>query len=162
MIKRTRHPAVTVAALLMGAVPACGAASLADHHGAIHVARHEVRISRDGAPDARVLASGGLLIGRKPLASGAAQHNLCRRYYQAAVAVVSAGEATGRAGGHLAQKVIGSLFSALWHDDSRIVDRTAHTQAQHLQGRVDTLCTRLSSLKAVQDRLAVLQPAFAP
>lgn len=150
------------AALLTGALAVGHAAELASSRGAIDLRHHEVRISVRGEPDADIRRDGDLVIGGHPIALSAPQRLLTLRYYRDAHSLASAGMTVGKAGGWLAFKVIGSMFSALWHDDSAIIDHTAHTQAARLKARVEALCTQVSALKSTQDQLAAAQPAFAP
>ncbi len=150
------------ATLLAGALAAGHASELADRRGAIDLRHHEVRISVRGEPHADIRRNGDLVIGGHPIALSAPQRLLTLRYYRDAHGLANAGITVGKAGGWLAFKVIGSMFSALWHDDSAIIDHTAHTQAARLKGRVEALCTQMSALESTQDQLAAAQPAFAP
>lgn len=149
-------------AVALGALAPGYAAEMNISHGSIELRPHAVLLHAHGKPDARILSDGDLLIDGKAVALTAAGRALTQRYYADAHGVAAAGEAVGKAGGWLALKIVGSLFSALWHGDSAIVDRTAHSQQARLQGRVDDLCGQLSALKTVQDRLAAAQPVFTP
>ena len=157
-----------IAACTLGAVallcgPAVSHASEPDSgRGSIELRHHAVRISSRAKPSANILRNGNLLIGANLVALTPAQRILTLRYYLDARAVAAAGKAVAKAGGWMGLKVIGSLFSALWHDNSAIVDRTAHSQQARLEARLRNLCARMSALRTVQDRLAAAQPAFAP
>ncbi len=131
-------------------------------HGSIELRHHAVRICARGEPRADILRNGNLLIGGNPVALTPAQRILTLRYYLDAHTVAAAGAAVGKAGGGMGLKVIGSLFSALWHDNSAIVDHTTRSQQRRLEARLKDLCARMSALRAVQDRLAAAQSAFAP
>lgn len=150
------------AVLLTGAIAIDHASELPSGRGAIDLRHHEVRISVRDAPQADIRRNGDLVIGGHPITLSAPQRLLTLRYYRDARSLASAGMTVGKAGGWLALKVIGSMFSALWRDDSAIIDHTAHTQAERLKKRVEALCTQVSALKSTQDRLASVQPAFAP
>ncbi len=151
------------AAILLTAGPVVGHASELDNgHGSITVRHAAVRIRGRSGPGAVIRSSGALLIGGRPVPLTAAQRILTLRYYADVLDVAAAGKATGKAGGWMALKVIGSLFSALWHDDSAIVDRTAHAQQVRLQARLERLCRRMSALQTTQNQLADAQAAFAP
>ncbi len=154
--------ALGAAAVLTGAIVVGHASELASSRGAIDLRHHEVRISVRGEPHADIRRNGDLVIGGHPITLSAPQRLLTLRYYREAHSLASAGMTVGKAGGWLALKVVGSMFSALWHDDSAIIDHTAHTQAERLKKRVEALCTQVSALKSSQDQLASAQPAFAP
>lgn len=150
------------AAALMGGLTVGHALDLTFGRGSIDLRHHEVRIFARGRPSADILRNGDLVIGGHAVALGEAQRALTLSYYHDVHMLAASGEAVGKAGGWMALKVIGSLFSALWHGNSAIVNRTAHSQRMHLQTKLNDLCARMSALRAVQDRLAAAQPAFAP
>ncbi len=154
---------ITIAGMLAaGLLAACTQHAQMSAHGSLRVVDNEVRITVPGAPTAYVQSGGGVAIGSRTLALTAAEQTLAQQYYQYASGLGSAGKATGEAGGRMGIAVIGSLFSALWHDDSSIIDRTAHQGAASIKTHVQGLCAQLSGLRSTQDALASALPAFAP
>lgn len=158
-----RVPVWIAAAVTLGTLAGC-TARVADvsGHGSLTIAANEVRISVPDAPKAYVQSGGGLVIGGRTVVLTPAEQTLARRYYRYALGITTAGKATGVAGGRLGIAIIGSLFSALWHDDSSIIDRTAHAGAANVKTHVRALCTQLAKFEAAQNALAAAQPAFAP
>ncbi len=154
--------ACALSATILGGLALSHASELDSSRGSIELRHHVVRITARGKPDAEILRDGDLVIDGDPVALTAAQRALTVRYYLDAHTLAASGEAVGKAGGWLALKVVGSLFSALWHDNSAIVDRTAHSQQMRLKAHLKDLCARMSEVRTVQDRLAAAQPAFAP
>ncbi len=148
--------------LAVGLLAACTRHAQMNAHGSLSVAGNEVRITVPGAPTAYVQSGGGVAIGSSTLALTPAEQILAQRYYQYASGLGAAGKSTGEAGGRMGIAVIGSLFSALWHDDSSIIDRTAHHGAASIKTHVQSLCAQLSGLRTTQDALASALPAFAP
>lgn len=138
------------------------ASMLYNSRGSIELRHDAVRIFARGAPHADIRRNGELLIGGNAVALTPAERVLTLHYYADAHAVAASGEAVGKTGGWLALKVIGSLFSALWHDNSAIVNHTAHSQHARLETRLQALCSQLNNLWVVQERLAAAQPAFSP
>ena len=130
--------------------------------GTLTIAANEVRISVPGAPQAYVQSGGGLVIGQRTVTLTPAQQKLAQRYYRYALGITAAGQATGEAGGHLGIAIVGSLFSALWHDNSAIINRTAHAGAAKVRANVQTLCAQMAGLETVQNMLAASQPSFTP
>ena len=154
---------ITIAGLLaVGLLAACTQHAQMNTHGSLRVVNNEVRITVRGAPDAYVQSGGGLAIGSRTLTLTPAEQTLAQRYYQDASGLGAAGKATGEAGGRMGIAIIGSLFSALWHDDSSIIDRTAHRGAASIKANVQSLCAELSGLRTTQDALASALPAFTP
>lgn len=149
-------------ALAIGLLAACTQHAQKDSHGALSVASNEVRITVPGAPTAYVQSGGGVVIGSSTLSLTAAEQTLAQRYYQYASGLGAAGNATGETGGRMGIAIIGSFFSALWHDDSSIIDRTAHQGAASIKTHIQGLCAQLSGLRTTQDALAAALAAFAP
>ncbi len=161
MKRRLLVQILVAGALALGAVAACTPHITSNGHGRLAIAGHEVRITVPGAPEAYVQSGGGLVIGERTLPLTPAEQTRARLYYQYARGIVAAGEATGEAGSKLGVAVVGSLFSALWHDNSAIVNRTAHAGAAKVQEHVQALCTQLAGLESEQNALAAALPAFA-
>lgn len=162
-MKRHSSARITMVGMLaIGLLAACTQHAQLSAHGSLRVVDNEVRITVPGAPDAYVQSGGGLAIGSSTLALTPAEQTLAQRYYQDASGLGAAGKATGEAGGRMGIAIIGSLFSALWHDDSSIIDRTAHRGAAGIKSDVQGLCEQLSGLRSTQDALASALPAFAP
>ncbi len=161
-MKRRLPVGILVAgALALGALAACTSHLNGSGHGTLAIAGHEVRITVPGAPKAYVQSGGGLVIGGRMVPLTPAEQTHARLYYQYARGIVAAGEATGEAGGKLGAAVVGSLFSALWHDNSAIVNRTAQAGAAKVRAHVQTLCAQLAGLETEQNALAAALPAFA-
>jgi hypothetical protein len=150
------------AALPLMTLAACGHTDETVGRGSLSIASGAVHISVRGAPKATIKSDGGLLIGRRIVPLNPAEQALARHYYQDALAIGAAGKATGEAGGKLGISVVGSLFSAMWHDNSAIIKRTAKQGAAGVAADVRTLCAHLAGLEAAQNTLAADQPAFAP
>ena len=158
-----RKPFVALcAALPLTALAACGHGGQTVGRGSLSIASDAVHISARGAPKATITSDGDLLIGRRAVEISPAEQALARHYYQDALDIGAASKATGEAGGKLGISVVGSLFSAIWHDNSAIIKRTAKHGAAGVAADVRTLCARLAGLEAVQNTLAADQPGFAP
>ncbi len=150
------------AALPLLALAACGHTDETAGRGSLSIASDAVHLSVRGAPKATIKSDGGFLIGQRTVPLSPAEQALARHYYQDALDIGAAGKATGEAGGKLGVSVFGSLFSAIWHDNSAIIKRSAKQGAAGVAADVRTLCARLAGLEAVQNTLAADQPAFAP
>ena len=148
--------------LTLALLSACSRQAPLDGSGSILVTDHAVRISVSGAPTASVQSSGDIAIGSHPVPLTAPQQALAQHYYQDAVRLEAAGESTGKAGGRAVVSMLGSLGSALWHDDASTVNRAAHQDAANIKARVSALCGRMSALRGAQNALIAVLPAFAP
>lgn len=162
LIMKRRPFALLWAALPLMALASCGHIDQSPGHGSISIASNAVRICVRGAPRATIERDGSLLIGRRTVALSPVEQTLARRYYQDVLHISAAGEATGEAGGKLGVSVVGSLFSALWHDNSSIIRRTAKHGAARVTADARALCAQLARLETLQNTLASDQPAFAP
>ena len=154
---------ITLIGLLTLGLSACGSGASINMDGQT-IDMHAERISiRDHAGDtAEIDANGALRIAGETVSLTPAQRVLTTRYFTQAQIAMFDGEQTGWAGAHMAGSVIGSLFSALFHDDSRIIGDTAHVQATNLDRHVDRLCAEIGAIRATQDQLVARLPAFAP
>ncbi|THD12171.1 hypothetical protein B1806_01070 [Metallibacterium scheffleri] len=149
--------------LLTLGLSACGGDARINLDGqTIHVHADRVSIRDRGGDMAEIEANGALRIAGESVALTSAQRMLTTRYFTQAQVIVFDGKQTGWAGAHMAGSVVGSLFSALFHDDSRIINDTAHAQAARLDGQVDRLCGAIGAIRATQDQLVARLPAFAP
>ena len=154
---------IAVIGLLTLGLSACGGgASISMDGQTIHM--HADRISiRDRSGDtAEIKANGALLIAGKPVLLTPAQRVLTTRYFTQAQIALFDGVRTGIAGARMAGSVIGSLIPALFHDDSRIINDTAHAQTANLDRHVDRLCSEMRAIRSTQSQLVARLPAFAP
>ena len=149
-------------ALPLVALAACSHTDEVVGHGSLSITSDAVNISVSGAPKATIDSNGTLRIGQRTVPLSAADQTLARDYYQDVLRISTAGKATGKAGGKLGVSVVGSLFSALWHDNSSIIKRTAKQGAARVTADIRTLCAHLADLETAQNTLAADQPAFAP
>lgn len=157
-----RLPVLLTAVLTLAALASCGYTNDNASHGSLSIRGNAVHISVRDAPPASIQSDGNLLIGGRAVTQNAAERALARRYYQDVLGVTAAGRASGEAGAKLGGEVLGSIFSALWNDDSSIIKRTANSGAAGLKAHVEALCARLQALDAAQNALAARQPAFMP
>ena len=156
--------------LLLGGLAACGKPQVSqvlftDDDGVrsgLQIADGAVLVRNGKQPPARVMRDGALQIGTKPVAMDAAQRALAAQYYAQTRAIERAGESVGEQGGELAARVVGSLFTALFEGNSKVIKHTADAQSHHLAQQLDVLCRQMSALRDTQDALARAQPAFAP
>jgi hypothetical protein len=150
-------------ALLTLGLSACGGGARISMNGqTIRVHADHIWIRDRGGDTAEIKANGALRIAGKPMALTPAQRVLTTRLFTQVQIAMYDGKQTGWAGAHLAGSVIGSLFSALFHDDSRIINHTAHAQTANLDRHVDRLCTAIGAIRTTQDQLVAQLPAFAP
>ncbi|MHB8384862.1 YggN family protein [Metallibacterium sp.] len=149
--------------LLTLALSACGGGASINMHGqTIHMHGDRISIRDRGGDTAEIAANGDLRIAGKPVLLTPAQRVLTTRYFTQAQIAMFYGKQTGLAGAHMAGSIVGSLFSALFHDDSRIINDTAHAQTVNLDRHVDRLCAEIGTIRATQDQLVARLPAFAP
>lgn len=154
-------PVVLCAVVPLVALASCVRVNGGSGVGSLSLAANNVRISVRGTPDATIESDGRLMIRGQAVPLSAPEQTLAREYYRRARDVINASKATGEAGGRMGLRIIGSLFSALWHDNSAIIDHTAHAQAANVKTHLGALCAQLKALEAAQDELAAEQPAFA-
>ena len=149
--------------LLTLGLSACGGGASINMDGqTIHMHADRISIRDRGGDTAEIEANGALRIAGRAVALTPAQRVLTTRYFTQAQVALFDGVRTGIAGAHMAGSVIGSLFSALFHDDSRIINHTAHAQTVKLDRHVDRLCAEIGAIRGTQDQLVARLPAFAP
>ena len=154
---------IAVIALLTLGLGACDSGTSISMEGQsidLHASHILIRTRSDDT--AEILRNGDLRIAGKPVDLTPAQRVLTTRYFTQAQIALFDGKQTGRAGAHMAGSVIGSLFSALFHDNSRIINHTAHAQTVNLDRHVDRLCAEIGAIRSTQDQLVARLPAFAP
>jgi hypothetical protein len=153
------------AALLPALAALCGCTnhiSTSNRRGTFAIKGTAVRITVPGESNAYVHASGRLIIARRAVALTPSEQTLAQQYYQHARGISAAGVAAGEAGGQLGVDVVGSLFSALWQDNSSVIERTAHQGSAKVRSDVRALCEQMAQLAAAQNALAAAVVAFAP
>ena len=161
-----RRIALLIGALLLPTLAALSGCtehiSTSSRHGTFAIEGTAVRISAPGVADAYVYASGRLVIARHTVALSSAEQTVAQQYYLHALGISAAGVAAGQAGGRLGVDVVGSLFSALWQDNSSVIKRTAHRGSAKVRADVRSLCAQMAQLAAAQNALAADVAAFAP
>ena len=163
MYLQRRVARFTLIGLLTLGLSACGGGASINMDGqTIHMHADRISIRDRGGDTAEIEANGALRIAGKPVDLTPAQRVLTTRYFTQAQIALFDGKQTGWAGAHMAGSVIGSLFSALFHDDSRIINHTAHAQTVKLDRHVDRLCAEIGAIRGTQDQLVARLPAFAP
>ena len=130
--------------------------------GTLAIQDNAVRIRVPGKPSAYVHADGELVIAGHTVTLTPADRALAQQYYEHALGISTAGEATGQAGGQLGVQIVGSLFAALWQDNSAVIDRTAHRGSARVSADVRSLCSQMAGLVSTQKALVAAVPAFAP
>ena len=154
---------IAVIALLALGLGACGSgASIRMEGASIDLHARHISISTRSGGTAQILRNGDLRIAGRPVVLTPAQHVLTTRYFTQTQIALFDGVRTGIAGARMADSVIGALIPALLHDDSRIIDDTAHAQTVKLDRHVDRLCAEIGAIRATQDQLVARLPAFAP
>ena len=149
--------------LLTLGLSACGSGARINMDGQIiHMHADRISIRTRSGGTAEIKGNGDLSIAGKPVLLTPAQRMLTTRYFTQAQIAMFDGKQTGLAGAHMAGSVIGSLFSALFHDDSHIINDTAHAQTANLDRHVDRLCAEIGAIRTTQDQLVAQLPAFAP
>ena len=154
---------ITLVGLLTLGLAACGSGSGISVDGQridVHAGRVSIRTRSGGT--AQILRNGDLRIAGRPVVLTPAQHVLTTRYFTQTQIALFDGVRTGIAGARMAGSVIGALIPALLHDDSRIIDDTAHAQTVKLDRHVDRLCAEIGAIRSTQDQLVARLPAFAP
>ncbi|EQD63773.1 conserved hypothetical protein, secreted [mine drainage metagenome] len=154
---------IVLIGLLTLGLSACGGDASINMDGqTIRMHADRVSIRDRGGDTAEIEANGALRIAGKPVPLTPAQRVLTTRYFAQSQVALFDGKQTGWAGAHMAGSIVGSLFSALFHDDSRIINHTAHAQTANLDRHVDRLCSAIGAIRATQDQLVARLPAFAP
>ncbi len=162
MGKTSRWAGAVVLTVLAAGLVACGVDSVDIDGRTLQIHHDAVVIHARRGPGARIRRDGSLLVGDKVVALTAAQRVLSRRYYAEVEDIRRQGIVMGEAGAAMATGVVGSLFSALFHDDAHIINRTADAQSGRIQADAAALCRQMDALKTTQDALAAAQPAFVP
>ncbi len=154
---------IAVIALLTLGLGACDSGTSISMEGQsidLHASHILIRIRSDDT--AEILRNGDLRIAGRAVALTPAQRVLTTRYFTQAQVALFDGVRTGIAGARMAGSVIGALIPALFHDDSRIINDTAHAQTVTLDRHVDRLCAEIGAIRSTQDQLVARLPAFAP
>ena len=165
MYLQRRIARIAVIALLTLGLGACGSGtSISISMGGQSIDLHasHILIRTRSGDTAEILRNGDLRIAGRAVALTPAQRVLTTRYFTQAQVALFDGVRTGIAGARMAGSVIGALIPALFHDDSRIINDTAHAQTVNLDRHVDRLCAEIGAIRSTQDQLVARLPAFAP
>ena len=163
MYLQRRVARIAVIALLTLGLSACGSGARINMDGQIiHMHADRISIRDRGGGTAEIKGNGDLSIAGKPVLLTPAQRVLTTRYFTQAQVALFDGVRTGIAGARMAGSVIGALIPALFHNDSRIINDTAHAQTVNLDRHVDRLCAEIGAICTTQDQLVAQLPAFAP
>ena len=133
MGKTSRWAGAALLTLLLAGLAACGGGSVDIDGRTLQIHDDAVVIHARRGPGARIRRNGGLLVGDKVVALTSAQRVLSRRYYAEVEDIRRQGIVMGEAGAVMATGVVGSLFSALFHDDAHIINNTADAQSGRIQ-----------------------------
>ena len=163
MYLQRRVARIAVIALLTLGLGACGSGTSISMGGqSIDLHASHILIRTRSGDTAEILRDGDLRIAGRAVTLTPAQRALTTRYFTQAQVALFDGVRTGIAGARMAGSVIGSLFSALFHDNSRIINHTAHAQTVTLDRHVARLCAEIGAIRSTQDQLVARLPAFAP
>ncbi|MHC1479896.1 YggN family protein [Frateuria aurantia] len=125
---------------------------------------HGLRLRAAGRPDAYISADGDFSIGNRPVPLSASQQQLFRSLYQAAMHMVDAGVATGKAGAMAGADITAAVLKEVFNGNADDATVRATVQ-QHLQGvseSVGRICDQLNVMQQQQDTMAQQVPAFQP
>ena len=163
MYLQRRIARIAVIALLTLGLGACGSGTSISMGGqSIDLHASHILIRTRSGDTAEIPRNGDLRIAGRAVALTPAQRVLTTRYFTQTQVALFDGVRTGIAGARMAGSVIGALIPALFHDDSRIINDTAHAQTVNLDRHVDRLCAEIGAIRSTQDQLVVRLPAFAP
>ena len=163
MYLQRRVARIAVIALLTLGLGACGSGTSISMGGqSIDLHASHILIRTRSGDTAEILRDGDLRIAGRAVTLTPAQRALTTRYFTQAQVALFDGVRTGIAGARMAGSVIGALIPALFHDDSRIINDTAHAQTVNLDRHVDRLCAEIGAIRGTQDQLVARLPAFAP
>lgn len=132
---------------------------------AARVKSEPITVSR-GAPNlpvAKITAKGDFLIDGKAVAISPAQRQELLAYRAQLVAVATQGMAIGKQGAALGMHAASSAIAAVLAGKSDAeVEQQVQTQAAGIRAAAAQLCERLPDLRAEQQKLAAVLPAFKP
>jgi hypothetical protein len=132
-----------------------GLRSISIHAGSI-------AIHARGVPDAYVTAAGDLSIDGKPIPLVPTQRDLLKQYYAQVMLVRDDGVATGNAGAAMAGHALGSVASGLAHGNPDSIGPAIDARAKQVEAKAMTVCTDVVVLRAKQDAIVTVLPAFKP
>jgi len=131
-------------------------------NGSIHLGNGDVAVRANGAPDAVITANGDLRIDQHPIAVDATQRELLKAYYGNAMAILTDGIATGKAGAAIGEEAAKSVVTRLASGNPDKIQQDIDAKVKPLKEAVLKICNDVGSVKKNQDQLAATLPAFKP
>jgi hypothetical protein len=131
-------------------------------NGSIHLGNGDVAVRANGAPDAVITANGDLRIDQHPIAVDATQRESLKAYYGNAMAILTDGIATGKAGAAVGEEAAKSVVTRLASGNPDKIQQDIDAKVKPLKEAVLKICDDVGNVKKNQDQLAATLPAFKP
>lgn len=117
----------------------------------------------DSLPKAEITSQGDFLVGGKPVPLTPAQRTEVLAYRQQIIQIGKQGIAVGKQGAALGMRAAGTaLAAALAGKSDKEIQQKVETQTAGIRQAAAKICDRLPALKAEQQKLAAVLPAFKP
>ncbi len=130
--------------------------------GSIHLGNGDVTVRVSHAPDAVITANGDLSIAQHPIAVDPAQRETLKAYYGNAMAILTDGIATGKAGAAVGETAAKSVVTRLASGDPDKIQQDIDAKVKPLKEAALKICDDVGKVKQSQDQLAATLPAFKP
>ncbi|TAM62322.1 MAG: hypothetical protein EPN49_04610 [Rhodanobacter sp.] len=121
-----------------------------------------IAVHAPGRADADISAAGDLSIANASVPVTAAQRDLLKHYYGAALTLRDHGIATGKAGIATAGQALKSVASGLASGNPDKIDSEVNASAARVEAQAALVCNDLADLRTAQQALAAQLPAFQP
>jgi hypothetical protein len=131
-------------------------------NGSIHLGNGDVTVRMSHAPDAVITANGDLRIAQHPIAVDATQRQALKAYYGNAMAILTDGIATGKAGAVVGEEAAKSVVTRLASGNPDKIREDIDAKVKPLKEAALKICDDVGKVKQSQDQLAATLPAFKP
>lgn len=113
-------------------------------------------------PLAEITPQGDFIVDGKNIAVDANQRALLLDYRKHVIEIASLGMSIGAKGADIAGTAVNEALASIFTGNKDQIEKRVNAQAETLKADAQQICTALPAMRATQDKLAAVLPAFKP
>jgi len=156
---RSTFLASTIALLLCSCNPGT---TVSTDRGNVVAKGDRVTLQTDGHPNAHIDEAGDLLVDGEKVEVNPRQRALLQTYRREFNGMTEEGLAIGKRGAVIAGKAVTAAIKSAMGGNKEMMEESIKADARIIEQEALKLCSRLATIRGVQDHLAIELPAFRP